>query len=72
MGTKMAPAFANLFMGAFEDNALNNAPQRPLLWFRYIDDIFMIWLGSEEELSNFVYLHLTYSLFSLLTTYLMT
>ena len=29
MGTKMAPSYANLFLGLFEANALKNAPFQP-------------------------------------------
>ena len=31
MGTKMAPSYANLFLGFFEANALKNAPFQPTL-----------------------------------------
>ncbi|KAK3726201.1 hypothetical protein QZH41_002878 [Actinostola sp. cb2023] len=48
MGTKMAPSFANLFLGYFEANALNKAPFTPHSWLRYIDDIFMVW--TEEQI----------------------
>ena len=27
---------------------------KPYLWLRYIDDIYMVWTGSEEELSDFL------------------
>ena len=43
MSTKMAPSYANLFLGYFEANALENAPFQPHTWLGYIDDIFMIW-----------------------------
>ena len=36
MGTKMAPAYANLFMGKLEDHLNNLAPNH---WKRFIDDI---------------------------------
>ena len=42
MGTKLAPSFANLFMGDFEDKFVFNYPLQPLLWLRYID-ILTIW-----------------------------
>ena len=54
MGTKMAPAFANLFMGDFERKALDNSPDKPYLWWRYIDDIFLIWTLGEEKLDKFI------------------
>ena len=54
MGTKMAPSFANLFLGTFEANALKNAPFNPHTWFRYIDDIFMIWTEGLGNLKIFI------------------
>ena len=54
MGTKMAPSFANLFLGHFEANALKNAPFHPHMWFRYIDDIFMIWTEGLDNLKIFI------------------
>ena len=53
MGTKMAPAYANLFLGYFEANALENAPFQPHTWLRYIDDIFMIWTEGLVILTTF-------------------
>ena len=50
MGTKMAPSYANLFLGFFEANALKNAPFQPHTWLRYIDDIFMIWTEGLDYL----------------------
>ena len=54
MGTKMAPSFANLFLGYFETNALNNAQFKPHTWLRYIDDIFMIWTEGPNNLKIFI------------------
>ena len=54
MGTKMAPAYANLFMGDLEQNLLAQYPLKPLVWWRYIDDIFMIWPHGKEKLNEFV------------------
>ena len=42
MGTKMAVAFANIFMSAVETEILNLSKTKPLEWKRYIDDIFLI------------------------------
>ena len=54
MGTKMAPAYANLFMGDLEQKLSAQSPLKPLVWWRYIDDIFMIWPHGEEKLNEFV------------------
>ena len=54
MGTRMAPSYANLFMGNFEQLAIENAPLKPFVWWRYIDDIFMIWTEGEDNLKTFI------------------
>ena len=54
MGTKMAPSYANLFLGFFEANTLKNAPFQPHTWLRYIDDIFMIWTEGLDNLKIFI------------------
>ena len=61
MGTRVAPSYANLFMGLLEKKMLNACPvnlkQHLLLWKRFIDDILIIWEGSWElfqEFFNFI------------------
>ena len=54
MGTRMAPNYANLFMGELESEILENYPKKPLVWVRYIDDIFFIWTHGREELDKFL------------------
>ena len=39
MGTKMAVAFANIFMAEIETQILDKSANKPLVWKRYIDDI---------------------------------
>ena len=53
MGTRMAPSYANLFLAKFETDALSRAPFQPFIWWRYIDDIFMIWTRSVQDLNTF-------------------
>ncbi|KAL9972935.1 hypothetical protein ACROYT_G019335 [Oculina patagonica] len=53
MGTRMAPSYANLFLAKFETDALSRAPYQPHTWWRYIDDIFMIWTHSIDDLHAF-------------------
>ena len=54
MGTKMAPAYANLFMGKIEDQLRSIGGDNILLWKRFIDDIFLVWTGTEDELRMFL------------------
>ena len=50
MGTKMAPAYANLFMGRLETQLINLAPEFIHIWERFIDDIFIIWTRTTDDL----------------------
>ena len=54
MGTKLAPAYANIFMGKLEHSILSTAPLKPLFYKRYIDDILILWPHSETELNKFL------------------
>ena len=54
MGTSMAPSYANLFMGHFETNFLQTCLQKPIVWLRYIDDIFLLWNEGKDTLVNFI------------------
>ena len=54
IGTKFAPPYACLFMDKIETAFLETQQLQPLVWFRYIDDIFFIWTHGEQELQNFL------------------
>jgi len=54
MGTRMAPSYANLFMSKFEQQAIDNSFFKPFIWWRFIDDIFMICTQGQEHLKSFV------------------
>jgi hypothetical protein len=54
MGTKMAPSYANIFMGKLEGQLLKSVPLKPLSWLRFIDDIDMQWCHGEMELDSFL------------------
>ena len=41
-------------MGEFEKNAISGYADKPYLWYRYIDDIFMVWTHGEDKLNNFI------------------
>ena len=52
MGTKMAVSFANIFMVEVETEIINQCPNKPLIWKRYID-IFSLWNRNKEAIHNF-------------------
>ena len=54
MGTALAPNYANLFMDRFETKALENWPIKPLLWIRFIDDLFCLLQHGSDQLNKFV------------------
>ena len=53
MGTRKAPSYANLFHAKVEIDALSRAPYQLHTWWRYIDDFFMIWTHSVDDLHAF-------------------
>ena len=54
MGTKCAPNYASLFMGKFEElHIMPKIKDFILIYIRYIDDLFFVWKGSEQDLIKF-------------------
>ena len=54
MGTKLAPSYANIFMGNLEEEILSKCRTKPFFWVRFIDDIFAIWTEGELSLHQFL------------------
>ncbi|KAL8621990.1 hypothetical protein ACOMHN_035518 [Nucella lapillus] len=58
MGTPLAPAVANLFMAWLEERLLlldsSPVPVSAEFWRRFIDDIFVLWRHSDEDLEQFI------------------
>lgn len=58
MGKRFAPGLANLYLLEFDRMAKNGFRMKPLLFFRYLDDIFFLWPGDVTSLKEFeVYLN---------------
>ena len=57
MGTRVAPTYANIFMGKLEKILLSKCPGNLKnflhTWRRFIDDIFIIWTGSHSQFDQF-------------------
>lgn len=58
MGTKCAPAIANLYMAEVEDELLEERSRIgqpvPQTWLRFIYDIFMVWQHGQQVLDDFM------------------
>ena len=54
MGTRMAPSYANIFMGRLEEQLLMSVPLKPYSWLRFIDDIDMQWCHGRQSLNDFL------------------
>ena len=56
MGKKFAPNYANLFLAEWEEKALAKCTLKPKVFWRFLDDIFIIWEHSKEEFYEFLHI----------------
>ena len=54
MGTKLAVAFANIFMVKIEKEILRQSDTKPIAWKRFIDDVISIWNTSRDKIEDFL------------------
>ena len=54
MGTKMAVAFANIFMAKIEKEILRQSSIKPIFWKRFINDVISVWDTSRNEIEEFL------------------
>ena len=54
MVLSLPPPYACLFMDKIETAFIETQELQPLLWLRYIDNIFFIWAHDEQELQTFL------------------
>lgn len=55
MGSNVAQSYATLYISFLEEMFIymSHHSSNILGWWRYIDDVFLIWIGSPEELFDF-------------------
>ena len=49
MGSPLSPIIANLYMEAFEKQAISTAPQPPIFWRMFVDGTFVIIQKTQED-----------------------
>ena len=54
MGSPVAPILAHLYMSELEDNIKEFKGPKPSLYYRYVDDIFMMMNATKREISLFI------------------
>ena len=53
IGSPLGRNFAGTYMGRWEKELLQRTTVQPMVYYRYVDDIFGLWNGSVEELGKF-------------------
>lgn len=54
MGRKFSPTYADIYMAEWGREAFKKCTIKPLLYLRYLDDIFGLWADTETAFKQFV------------------
>ena len=52
IGKRFSPNVASFYVAEWEEAAISKSSKAPLLYLRYLNDIFVIWPHSKEEFWN--------------------
>lgn len=55
MGTDFAPHYADTVLAKFERQVLAECQFKPLVFLRYLDDIFLVWQHGHEKFNDFLH-----------------
>lgn len=50
MGSCLAPVIVNIYMESSEPQEINTIPKKPSRWYRYVYDMFVVWLRGGDDL----------------------
>ena len=54
VGTKIAPKYVNIFMAEMEKSLCATSNKLPMRYFRFLDDIFIIWISGQESSNEYL------------------
>ncbi|GJQ82841.1 hypothetical protein Trydic_g2581 [Trypoxylus dichotomus] len=54
MESPLSPVICNIFMEAFEHEAIESSRMKRKCWYRYVDDTFVIWPDGPRTLEEFL------------------
>ena len=54
MGSPLSLVIANFYMEDFETKTIEKASHKPACWYRYVDDMLVIWPHGQEKLMEFL------------------
>lgn len=61
MGVDYAPHYSDIFMAKFEKDALDKCPFKPHTYFRFLDDVFIVWQHGHSKFQEFLSILNTHS-----------
>lgn len=53
MGRKYSPAYVDIYMAKWERTAFQKCSKLPLVYLRYLDDIFSLWVDTKASFHDF-------------------
>jgi hypothetical protein len=53
-GSILSSVITNFLTENFDEMALEMATHKPLCWFHYMDDMFVIWPYGADKLTNYL------------------
>lgn len=56
MGRKYSPSYVDIYLARWEEQAFRQCDKTPLIYKRYLDDLFGVWTHSDEDFHSFIHI----------------